>query len=440
VNPVEQALAEFVTSVHYQDLPTYAQRQLIRALGDLVGVSIAGLGTESANIVLRLAGRLFPGNEATVVGRGRTCSAAGAAMANAAAASALDLDDGYRPAKGHPGAIVVPAALASAEKNGSSGADFLAAIAAGYETGLRTAVAWHTSRETYHGSGSWGSVGAAAACARLAELSPEQTLQALAIAEFHAPLAPTMASVDHPSTAKNAVYWGAVVGLTAVELAAEGFTAPPSTLASVVSSVDTLGTDWWLERIYYKFMPCCRWAQPAVAGVVALRENHGIDPESIQRVSIRTFSAAARLNVTSPKTTVDAQYSLPFPAACALLHGNLSVAHITGNGLTDPKALELASRVDMSTDSELESRFPEEALARVTVILKDGRELTIGPIAASGDADTPPTDAELRSKFMELSQPVLASDKAEALHQRILGCPELTDIRRLTELLGDLHQ
>ena len=433
-------ISGFIANARYCDLPEAVRTQLSKNLLDLFAATIAGLATPAANIVADYAATTFPGNEATIAGRGRIGNAPGAALANACAANALDVDDGFRLAKGHPGAVVIPAALAVAQAENAAGADFLAAVAVGYEVGMRAGMIWHGHPHrgpSYHGSGSWGSLGAAAACARLLGLGSREVEHALSIAEYHAPLAPIMDCVRHPAMVKDGIHWGAFVGVIAAQLAARGFTGMPTTLYAdeYLATMQTLGTDWWIERIYYKFHPCCRWAQPAIAGAVELRKEHNLTPDNIAEVRIETFEAATHLDTRRPANTEEAQYSLPYPVACALVHGRVGVPEIAGDGLNDEAVLALSDRIEMSVDPAIEARFPDEALARVTVTTTGGRTHGTGPLPATGEPDGGITFDDLVSKAHRLIERVAGRSRTEHLVETVSGCAELRTVEPLAECL-----
>lgn len=430
-------LLDFVGDTDLGAIPEAVRRQLTRSLADLLAAMMAGTRTPLAGIIAGYAARVLPGSEATVAGVGKVCNAPGAALANGGAANALDIDDGYRPSKGHPGAVIIPATLAQAEAIGASGARFLSAVAIGYEVGLRCSVAWHGSRPAYHGTGSWGAVGAAAACASLLRLNQAQTREALGVAEYHGPLAPVMTDVEYPGMVKDGVHWGTFVGITAAQLAQAGFTGIPPflTFAAHRSLVETLGQEWYILGQYFKFFPCCRWAQPAIEGVLRLRARHGLAPDDVNKIVVSTFAAATHLGTRHPRNTEEAQYSLAFPVACALVRGKVTVEEVMGDGLVDAAVSDMADRVEMVVAPALEERFPAEALAQVTVELRDGRSYSIGPLAAPGDAHAPPTDDELQNKYAALTVPILGEQQAQQLRQRILGCAELEDVGELTALL-----
>lgn len=428
------SLTDFIVNTRSKDLPASVREQLRKVALDCFASMIAGRAMPATQIMARFAAATLPGKEATVVGHGKVCTAAGAALANACTANALDIDDGFRPAKGHPGAVIVPAALAQAQAVNASGSDFLAAVAIGYEVGMRASVIWHSHPHrgpSYHGSGSWGSVGAAAACAHLLRLNAQQTAQALGIAEYHAPLAPIMTCVEHPAMVKDGIHWGAFVGITAAQLAAQGFTGIPTILAAHDGLMQSLGREWWMGRVYHKFFPCCRWAQPAIAGALALRQQHHLTPNRISSVRVETFEAAIHLSTRHPSTTEEAQYSLPFPVACALARGTCGVAEVTGDGLSDSQILALSDGVEIVVNAEIEARFPAEALARVTVRTTDGQTYSVGPLPAPGDADAGVTFDDLVQKCRDLVVPVMGERGVAQLIDCVLHCAEMQNVELL---------
>ena len=426
---------DFITSTRYQGLPAPVREHLSKIVLDAFAAMIAGSAVPATHILARYAAEILPGKEATVVGTGNVCNPAGAALANACAANALDIDDGFRPAKGHPGAVILPAALAQAQAIDASGSNFLTAVVVGYEIGLRASLAWHTHPHrapSYHGSGSWGSLGAAAACAHLLRLDADQTAMALGIAEYHAPIAPILTCVQHPAMVKDGVHWGAFVGVTAARLAAQGFTGIPTILKSPEQArhIQSLGKEWWIGRVYYKFHPCCRWTQPAIAGALALRKQHGLTPETIASVRIHTFEAATHLSTRRPTTTEQAQYSLPYPVACAFARGQVGTVEVTD--LSDPHILALSDRIEMEVDPEIESRFPAQALARVTVRTTGGRKLCAGPLPASGDAGSGVTFDDLAQKCRRL----IGEPHTARLIHRVLTCADTPDVDPLAQCLA----
>jgi hypothetical protein len=180
---------------------------------------------------------------------GERVSAAGAALANGFMANALDIDDGYRSAKGHPGACALPPLLAAAELAGDCRGDaFLTALVIAYELGIRAGVIRHATYACYHSSGSWGAIAGAAAVGKLLAFSEDRLLHAMGAAEYHAPIAPQF-ETEFPAKALAEVVVETTAGRVFRSGRVEARWEPP----------DSLPTDGELEE---KF----RWLAEPVIG------------------------------------------------------------------------------------------------------------------------------------------------------------------------------
>jgi len=358
--PLDATIA-FVHDLTWNDVPEDVRERARLLQRDLVAVSLAGRATPAARIAADHATEQHPGADATALVDGRRLSTTGAAWANGVLANALDFDDGHRLVKGHPGANVVPTALAVAEATGANVEEYLTAVIVGYEVALRAGLLLHARSGDYHGSGSWGAVGAAAASARLLGLSAARTRHALGFAEYHAPLAPIMRSVAEPAMTKDACGWGALLGVSAAYLAARDYTALECTLVD-----DDAGALWHLRDVYVKSFPCCRWSQPAIQAALELHLEDPVDPGSATGVYVRTFAAAAALARHRPRTTEEAQYSLTWPVAVALSRGAFGVDDVLEPAFSDEAVARLAALIQIEVAPELEAAFPGRRLAQVT--------------------------------------------------------------------------
>ncbi|MFN2471014.1 MAG: MmgE/PrpD family protein [Gaiellaceae bacterium] len=375
---------EAILSLAWTDVPDPVRSRLASLTSDFGAVCVAGRVTETARIAADHAGAEHPGEAATALLDGRRLAATGAAFANGVLANALDFDDGHRLVKGHPGANVIPAALAAAETAGGDRDDLLAAVAVGYEVALRAGMHLHAASGEYHASGAWGSVGAAAAAARLLGLNPDQTRHALGLAGYHAPIAPIMRSVADPAMTKDACGWGASVGVSSALLASRGFTA----LAGDFLATD-IGERWHLLDVYVKKFPCCRWSHPAIEAALDLRAEAELDIERIARIRLRTFAAAAAIACGVPVTTEQAQYSLVWPVAVALAHGRFAVEHVLPPAFADGAPRHLLELVDVEVDPTFESEFPARRRSSLTIETEDGLRYESGPRESPGEPDDP---------------------------------------------------
>ena len=429
---------DFITSLGWGALPAEVQHQARRCLLDLFGALIAGRRTPVGDIMAGVACDQFPGNQATILVSGERVLATGAALANGFAQNALDIDDGYRLVKGHPGASFLPGLLAALEmKGGCSGADFLTAVVIGYEIGIRAGLIRHAVYPTYHSSGSWGAVATAAAAGRLLGLNREHLREALGAAEYHAPIAPMVKGIDVPCMGKDSLGWGNMTGLVSVLMARRGFTGvePFFSDAPQKEWLTALGKKYEILNLYFKPYAACRWAQPAVAGCLKLVKDHNLEPTDLAAVKVRTFKAAASLTRRPPRNTEEAQYNLAFPVAAALLDGVVGPAQVLPPRLFDKDILDLAGRLEVDVDPTFEDRFPAKAMASVEIITRDGRRFDSGPVEARWEPpDTLPTDTELKEKFIWLAGPVLGQYQAHELLQLIWQFEKAADARQLIRL------
>ncbi|HET8999432.1 MAG TPA: MmgE/PrpD family protein [bacterium] len=428
-------LAAFAVSLSWSDVPEAVRRRTKIALLDVLGAAIAGSRMPIAGIASDIAPKVWGGDEASILLSGRRASAAGAAFANGCLANALDIDDGYRPIKGHPGAVVFPAALAAAESLGRDGATLLAAVVAGYEVAIRAGLALHAVYADYHGSGSWGALGAAAAAGRVLGLPAERLTHALGIAEYHGPMSPIMRCVEHPAMVKDGIGWGAMAGLGAALLAGSGFTGIPTVLDLRPAFLSDLGREYKIMQLYFKPHACCRWAQPPIEGVRRILERIRLAPEVVEKIRIHTFEAAMHLGPVWPRTTEEAQYSLAWPVAAALIDGRVGPEQVSGARLGDARVRALASKVEPVLSAELDGRFPAEALCEVEILMRDGTVHRSGICGAKGDPADPLTDAALRRKFHDLADPVLGLERAVRVEQLVDELDRLAGIEDLLALL-----
>jgi 2-methylcitrate dehydratase PrpD len=428
--PVEQLVeidaVAFIHELTLADLPGVVLAQARRCLIDLVGVAAAGARTDCARIVRDYAaGHLAaPGGGARMLFDGRRASRAGAAYAGAALIDSYDAHDGHMLTKGHAGAALIPSLFAVIDSgHAADGDEFLTTLVMGYEIAVRAGIALHATVADYHTSGAWNALGAAAIAARLLKLSFQQTREALGIAEYHGPRSQMMRVIDHPTMLKDGSGYGAFAGVAAADLAALGFTGAPAITVEAAECRPIwadLGKSWRICEQYLKPYPVCRWAQPPIEAIRALRAGHPFVAAQVSRVEVETFAQAARLDERRPTGTDAAQYSLPFALAAYLVRDRVTADEIAGASLSDATILALADRIELVSDPELSARYPAERVARVTVHLHDGRELRTGLAHARGTPEDPLSDKEIEEKF-EASVAWLGPKRAAALHRAAFG-------------------
>lgn len=442
----------FVRGLTFEHLPSEVVQSAQRSLLDLIGVAAAGSRTRAAVIANAYAVAQLCGSDrnARILFDGRRAGIAGAAFAGATTIDALDAHDGHVLTKGHAGVALLPALLAVIDgaRPGESAANvdgrgFIVCLVLGYEIATRAGIALHSSVRDYHCSGAWNSLGCAAIAARLLDFDVEGTRHALGVAEYFGPRGQILRACDFPTMVKDGSGWGAHVGISAALLAGDGFTGAPALTIErddAAPFFGDLGTRWCISEQYFKAYPVCRWAQPAIEAAVDLKRAHGFDAADVAEIAIESFREAVALGsqCAMPRNTEEAQYSLSFPVAAALVFGSVGANEVDTTGLEDARVARLVAATAAVEDSEFSDRFPRERFARVRIRLNDGRTLASGAVRDRGNPDNPLSDDELRAKYRELATPVLGLERASRIERAVASLPR--EPSALSALLDELLQ
>ncbi|MCD6187340.1 MAG: MmgE/PrpD family protein [Desulfuromusa sp.] len=401
-------LEKFIHDLSWDEIPEQTRNIARLCTLDAIGCAVAGSRCEKLSDHVNTILKQNPTALDPVWGTHFKLDLPWAIFFNAHITAYFDIDDGHRKAQGHPGATIVPAALATAHHRNLSGKNLLEALIVGYEIAIRAALVMRSLGGPRKGSGGWAITGAAAAVSRLLGCSSEQTVHAIGLAEYYAPQAPQDRSAAFPSEMKEGIAWGAQTGYTAALLASSGFTAMRPHLADS-PLVEDLGTNFEIEKTYFKTYACCRWAHPAIDGLKEMLDKQPRPLETIHKIRIRTFDKAGLMARRNPTTTLEAVYSIPYAISCFLIQGRLGPEQIMPAYLQKADVSALSQRVSLLADPELTARFPEQCLQQVEVDFTDGSSY-LGPLlSAKGDPDKPYSKAELVDKFRLLTEDILGS-------------------------------
>lgn len=442
------ALANWCTSLRDDQLPADVIEMAEDCILDAIGCAVAGMSADGAQYVKHVALNQYRDGPASIWFSGESLHATGAAFANATSVSILDIDDGHRRPLGHPGAAVIPTVLAVGEEVGASGAEILRAIIIGYEVCVRIGTA--EQRKAYH-SGNWTSFGAAATAAVLRGLSTEQIMHALAVTTYHGPrLADLTLSKDMGSNVKESIPWSVVSGMSAVDLAREGFSGCRDALdieerfiPDVIAA--DLGRDFEIRGTYFKQYSACRWIHCAVEALLQIMTEQNLAPSDIQSVHVETFLQAAALNnLADPPTSESVQYSVPYCLGLAATLGEAALMPIKADNLHHPNAVAFAEKVTVVAIDEMCAMFPEKAPSKVTLESTQGRfERTVE--IAWGEPTAPTGRVDLIEKFHALTQGTIGSERAEAIVDAVYslktkGIQPLMSLIKLTENIKLEHK
>lgn len=433
-------LIDFVLALDAARVPAAVLRQSRRCVLDFLGVALAGSRTCMAQVSARWALQQFKAGDATVIGSPRKLTSTGATWINGISATALDLDDGHRLAMGHPGAAVIPTALAVAEAIGANGEALLAAIVAGYELAVRVSGARQPRfKERQYATGIWGGFGAVAAAAKLLDVDVDTFQHAIGINLTHGPFPPSGAYTNESMT-KEGIGWSGMAGCAAALLAQQGFEGPRDALDQsgryeIHQLVEGLGADYAILHVYFKPHASCRWSHPAIDGVLELLDQRRVEAHEVERVRIEGFYEVTRLVDYAPSTTIGAQFSIPFCVALALLYKRVGPAELAEANLRNLQVLDLARKVEVEKDPELDRRFPEQTVTRVTLCTNRGNFTTLVEYP-KGNPENPMSDAELVEKFRSLAVDVAGEERAVAVKRAVDRLDQMEDVGDLTEYLA----
>jgi 2-methylcitrate dehydratase PrpD len=443
-----QRLARFIAETTYRDLPESVTGHVKGCILDWLGAALAGTAEPASQTIVQLVREFGGTEESTVIGGFYRSACVNAALANGVTGHAAELDDIHEASVIHPGAPVIPAALAVAERMEASGEDLIAAVTVGYETGIRVAKAVMPSHyEYWHPTGTCGTFGAAAAAGKLLGLDEEPMIHALGAAGTQASgLVESFGTMGKPFNAGRA----ARDGVTAALLANRGFTGPTSMLdavkgyANATSArpdlneiVAALGHEYETTNTIFKRHACCGHTHGAIDAVISLMEENSLDPGDISEITVGTYPIAVDIvgGDYSPGTSAEAKFSLPYCVAAAATHGSASLEAFTGEQIANVAIRELMGRVKIRVGEEfVEARL---GCAEVTIHTKTGGDLTRRVDVPKGYPENPLTASELSGKFRELSRPVLSAGRIEELERMIDALEDVGNVLELTALFRE---
>ncbi|MBI4013258.1 MAG: MmgE/PrpD family protein [Candidatus Rokubacteria bacterium] len=414
------AIAKFVADTPFEAIPPGALARARSCLVDTLGAALGGSRLRAGRIAVALVEAEAGAGVATVLTARRKAAISQAAFANAVLASALDVDDGHYGAVGHPGAPVIPPALATAEARRRSGRELLGAVVVGYEIAIRAGEVLNARVGVRsYGSGTPGAYGAAAAVARLLGLDAGRTAHALGIARCHLPVSTVWDSVPYGAMVKESIGWGAITGTVAALLAEQGFTGPETVLdephhraESDLAPLDDLGARYRVTEAYVKRFPACLMTHAAIDATLALRNRLDAEQDGIAGVTVWSQRAALALTDPAPRSPEGAQYSIPYTVAAALVDGVMGVDQLLDERLDDRRIRDLAARVEVRHDPRLDAVYPARRSARVTIRTVGGRTYEKEVRVLHGSSEDPLTADEVDAKFLALAEPVVGKERA----------------------------
>jgi 2-methylcitrate dehydratase PrpD len=447
-------LVEYLLSLTEADIGPELERKAVTALLDNLGCGLYGAHQQWGQIVNDLVLSEQSRGAATLYGCEAPVAPVRAALANGTSTHGFEFDDLIQSAVAHPGAVVVPSALAAAEQSGESGARLLLAIVAGYEMMGRLGRALGTEHGVrgFHTTGIAGPVAAAVAAGVVMRLDLPKMLAAIGIACSSASGIKAFTQGTGGMVKRMHAGRAAEAGVLACELARLGFTGPTEGidgqfgLLQVIGGTDAragelderLGKSFEITQVWVKVYPCCGGIHSAVHALESLRRQHRIDPAHVERVHVHTNSRVALSNGDrDPQETMAAQYSMPFTAGVALTRDPRDAAAYSAANLRDPAVRALMTKVTMSADPDIERLLPDHFAARVNVTLKGGRELEELVLDPNGSLGAPCTPADVEAKFRRLAGTVKRQNTVDRIIIAVRNMAKATSLSELSSALRE---
>ncbi len=454
---VTEAVARFASDLKWDMLSSGATAIAVDHMTDAWGVMLAGSGADSGLILRRVLGVRGSG-AVPIVGTGYRASAVDAALLNGTAGHALDYDDTQLSTSKqavyglltHPSVPVLSAVSAVGCMRPTTGRQLVVAYVAGVEVACRVADAMDSRhyQDGFHTTGTAGAIGAGAAVGRLLGLDPGTMATCLGIAASQsAGLRENFGTMTKPLHSGRAAQSGVLAAL----LAEAGFTAsqdileaPRGFLNAAAGGFDrsklvgTIGHPFFLETpgVSIKPYPSGSLSHPAQDLILDIVDREQLTPEDIDRVEVGSNSNVLNALIHHrPKTGLEGKFSLEYCMATGVVRRRAGLAEFTDAAVRDPSVQAFLPKVEVVIDPELEALGFQHVRTRVTVSCVDGRRFEETAAWARGYPQTPLSEAELESKFLDCAAEVLPADRAQLAWRAVRSVTEAGSVAGIMEVL-----
>ena len=436
-------LARFVAETTIDDLSCDVVDAARDVALDTLGAITAGMQEpENKRLAFWAAANVGP-SVASLIATPHRAGRMGAALVNATAGVALEMDEGNRFGGGHPAIHVLPGLLAFAESTGAAGSDFITALVVGYEITSRLGGAT-TPRPNVHSHGHWGAPGVAAAIAKLKRWPPADVRGVIDLAAGMSP-ANTWTNAFEGTTARN-LYPGrsSMQGVLAVDLYECGFRgvddAPSDVYGTIlgesfdpVQATSGLGGEYRIQQNYFKLHACCRYNHATLDAVIEAMGGARIQADEIESVIVDVPWMLDGMLGAYPENMLAAKFNLPYAVVATLVTGRTDIDVFRLKVIADPFVREVFERVHVRVGTVPRQEAVTNPSSRVEIRLRDGTVLDGATTTIRGDYGNRIPRSELLDKFNYLVEPVLGSKHTRLAVERISGLDRVDDMRHVAE-------
>lgn len=458
-HPISETLSGFALGLRHESIPAPVLERARYLILDAIGIAHASTHYEFARCSLSAIQELSGAEGQTpVIGLAARVSPRDAMLMNGILIHGLDYDDTHAAGIIHATASTFPCALGTAASAGLDAQAMLTAYVCGMEVAARLAsVAKGGFHQVgFHPTGLVGAFACAIASGKLLGLGPAQLASSQGIA-----LSVASGSMEFLQegawTKRMHPGWAAAAGFTCATLARHGFQGPKHPYegrfglfdshlgawaehADITLAIAGLGEDWELPKVNIKPIPACHFTHAAADAAAHLRERHGLAGQDIRAVRVLVPAEVVKTvcepvaTKKRPQNSYDAQFSLPYIVATALLRGRFGLTALEDAALHDEQVLALASRIEYEADPL--SPFPKYYSGEVIVTLADGRELRHREQVNRGGEDRPISNDDIARKFHENMALVTDSARADRVRELVLSIGSGMTARSLQQSLA----
>jgi len=452
-------LAQNIVRSHYDDIPVEVPEAIKKDILDTLGVAIAGSsapgGREIMELILEWGGK----EESTVIMLGHRVPSPYAALVNGTMAHALDFDDAHEKYVLHAGVTVIPAAFAVAERVGQvSGKEFITALSLGIDVICRLGAASirNPSDLGHMYTSLYGVFGATAAAGKILGLDEQEMVNAFGIAYSQAS-GNFQCIVDGALTKRMQAGFASSSGVTSALLASKGLTGAKNSFEGLKGLFQVyhrgeydpqpltfdLGKNLGVTGLSFKPYPCCRNCHPFIDATLALAEEHNINPDNIDEILVRCGEVARilcepLLQRQQPRVVVDAQFSIPWVVATALVKRKVTLEDFTPEAILNPSIKRITSKITAEVDPQMDSRGTTSAFVQIR--MKDSRAVcSRREDLAKGNPEKPMSFDEICDKFRNCTHygvKTMSVKKASRVINMIRDLEKVNDVSQIIRLLG----
>jgi len=454
---ITQELAKYCSGLKFRQLPEEVIDRVKYFFLDFIGVACRGSREDSSQSMYRFVREMDRGaKNGVLIGTKERAPYLYAALANGTSSHAIEMDDVNNEASLHPGVVIFPSALATCEMVSATGKSFIEAVVLGYEVMIRLGKALgpeNSYRRGFHPTATCGTFGSSVAASKIMGLKEEKMTGAMGIAGSQA--AGSMEYLAQGAWTKRFhAGWAAHSGMIAAHLARKGFRGPTSIIegrdgflhaysngADSSKVLEGIGSGFEILHTSVKPHACCRYMQPPIDGILKIVKENDLQPDQVAKVKLGLLRAGAPLiaepkeNKYNPQSIVDAQFSMPFGAAVALLYRRAGLKEFHPSKIRSEEVRQMMKQVEYFVDLDLDRTFPKQWGATAEILTKDGKRYFTKIEYPKGDPENPLSWEEMIEKFHDLSSRVLTRGRRSKIVDQVRRLEEIRDFHKWSPLL-----